>query len=305
MTLALTVDGVTHTFPGPVIKVGALDSSHLKLFDKSVSRMHAVIEIEESLLGGERKATVIDLGSMSGTWVNGGRINKSELRIGDKVSFGKVDAIVTEAPSDVTPAVVNGARHRRETQLNAAVRGLSESLNTLGWATQDARVPKPRTPRPRYKVISEGPLPGIEGPNPPIDPDRWQGPVHSMEKKLGPNEPEWYERLYWAAGFGACMLVCILVSLNRYEEVADEWVAWEFFAPPIVTEPEPEPEFKVGDKVQIGPEGARVFKTMPTVSPDEAEACWEHCHALDFHVESVTKFGCVCEDATGGKHVFK
>ena len=66
-----------------VIKVGKLSSSHLRLEDANVSRIHAVIERSPS--GG---FSVIDLGSATGTFVNGDKVTKSEISSGDELQFG-------------------------------------------------------------------------------------------------------------------------------------------------------------------------------------------------------------------------
>jgi len=72
-------------FDGDVVKVGKLGSSHLKLDDASVSRIHAVIEQES---GGE--FSVIDLGSAQGTFVNGEKVEKQRVTDGDEIRFGDV-----------------------------------------------------------------------------------------------------------------------------------------------------------------------------------------------------------------------
>ncbi|HEY0715026.1 MAG TPA: FHA domain-containing protein, partial [Polyangia bacterium] len=72
-----------------VIKVGKLASSHLRLDDDSVSRMHAVIEV-----GGPDDVQLIDLGSTRGTLVNGEKITKARLRPGDEIYFGDVRVVV-------------------------------------------------------------------------------------------------------------------------------------------------------------------------------------------------------------------
>ena len=74
---------------GRVIKVGRLSSAHLYLSDASVSRMHAVIEKRP-----DGALQLIDLGSAAGTYVNGEKITKSELRGGDIVCFGNMELIV-------------------------------------------------------------------------------------------------------------------------------------------------------------------------------------------------------------------
>ncbi len=73
-----------------VIKVGKLASSHLRLDDETVSRMHAVIEIN-----GAEDVQLIDLGSTRGTTVNGERTTKAHLKSGDEVAFGDVRVVVT------------------------------------------------------------------------------------------------------------------------------------------------------------------------------------------------------------------
>jgi hypothetical protein len=71
-----------------VIKVGNLASSHLRLVDEGVSRMHSVIE-----LSGER-VSIIDLGSTAGTFVNGQRVNKATLNSGDTIAIGELRIVV-------------------------------------------------------------------------------------------------------------------------------------------------------------------------------------------------------------------
>jgi pSer/pThr/pTyr-binding forkhead associated (FHA) protein len=73
----------------PVIKVGKLASSHLRLEDDSVSRMHAVVEVN----GPDDVAT--DRPRVDpGTLVNGERITKVRLHAGDEINFGDVRVIV-------------------------------------------------------------------------------------------------------------------------------------------------------------------------------------------------------------------
>jgi len=67
--------------PG-VSKIGTLGSCDLRLEGEAVSRLHAVLEVD---LDG---ATIIDLGSASGTWVNGERVDKCVLVRGDRVTIG-------------------------------------------------------------------------------------------------------------------------------------------------------------------------------------------------------------------------
>src|SRR5690349_6992790 len=79
----------------PVIKVGKLSSSHLRLDDESVSRMHAVIEVT-----GPGDVSIIDLGSTKGTFVNGQKVNKAKLQSGDLIVVGDTRIEVTVGGAD-------------------------------------------------------------------------------------------------------------------------------------------------------------------------------------------------------------
>jgi TonB family protein len=92
------------TLTRDVIKIGRMASSHLQIDDEGISRMHAVIEI-----GGPDQIHVIDLGSQTGTLVNGKKVNKAPLASGDKITLGGVDVEVTfaaaaEAVGEAAPA---------------------------------------------------------------------------------------------------------------------------------------------------------------------------------------------------------
>jgi TonB family protein len=82
-----------------VIKVGKLASSHLRIDDETVSRMHAVIEVT-----GPDDVHIIDLGSTRGTLVNGERINKARLQSGDEIMFGESRVIVSFLEAQVAEA---------------------------------------------------------------------------------------------------------------------------------------------------------------------------------------------------------
>ncbi len=78
---------------GPVVKLGSDPKNHLSLDDHAARAMHAVIEF-----GDEGEATIIDLGSDVGTWVNDARVNRCKLQVGDEIRIGstllRVDALV-------------------------------------------------------------------------------------------------------------------------------------------------------------------------------------------------------------------
>ncbi|MCB9591317.1 MAG: AgmX/PglI C-terminal domain-containing protein [Sandaracinaceae bacterium] len=79
----------TETLTQDIIKVGKLPSSHLRIEDDNVSRMHAVIEVTSP-----DEIFIIDLGSAAGTVVNGKKVNKTQLQNGDEVVLGETRVIV-------------------------------------------------------------------------------------------------------------------------------------------------------------------------------------------------------------------
>ena len=108
-----------------VIKVGKLASSHLRIDDETVSRMHAVIEVT-----GPDDVHIIDLGSTRGTLVNGERINKARLQSGDEIMFGESRVLVTFLEAQVAAAMAPAAAPAPQ----AAPRGARTSAG--GYATQ-------------------------------------------------------------------------------------------------------------------------------------------------------------------------
>ena len=85
-----------------IIKIGRLSSAHLCLDDEKVSRIHSVIEV-----GPDGTLSIIDMGSVEGTFVNGKRVNKGTLSFGDEIKVGgttiKVEKAATGA--SVAPAI--------------------------------------------------------------------------------------------------------------------------------------------------------------------------------------------------------
>jgi hypothetical protein len=94
------------TLAQDVIKIGKLKSSHLCLEDDSVARMHAVIEVSGS------DVRVIDLGSSTGTILNGRRVEKNDvLKSGDVLEFGpfRIEVEFSAAPAmTMVPAQTGG-----------------------------------------------------------------------------------------------------------------------------------------------------------------------------------------------------
>src|SRR5262245_64639714 len=102
----------TETLTQPVIKIGKLSSSHLRIDDDLVSRMHAVIEVS-----GPGEISIIDLGSTKGTIVNGQKVNKARLQDGDMIVLGDTRIVLSlEEEAEETTTVAAEAPTRAATE---------------------------------------------------------------------------------------------------------------------------------------------------------------------------------------------
>lgn len=77
------------TFDRPIINVGKLSTSTLRIDDVNVSRKHAVIEQRE-----DGKWRITDLGSTNGTVLRGERVVQAELKDGDRLVLGTTTLVV-------------------------------------------------------------------------------------------------------------------------------------------------------------------------------------------------------------------
>lgn len=92
----------THRMARELVKIGRLPTSHLRLEDEAIARMHAVLEVS----GNELR--VVDLGSATGTLVNGVPVDRSTvIRQGDRIEMGPYSVFVDiEAlPTAQAPAI--------------------------------------------------------------------------------------------------------------------------------------------------------------------------------------------------------
>ncbi len=80
--------GMTYVLPPGTVTVGRHPDSSIFLDDVTVSRHHCRFAVDETAL------VVEDSGSTNGTYVNGNRVDSSELRPGDEVLIGRFHLIV-------------------------------------------------------------------------------------------------------------------------------------------------------------------------------------------------------------------
>ncbi len=69
-------------------KIGRMASAVIRLEDPSVARIHAVIEV------GAEQATLVDMGTTTGTSLNGEPIQRTALNHGDRIGLGEVILLV-------------------------------------------------------------------------------------------------------------------------------------------------------------------------------------------------------------------
>src|SRR5512133_817855 len=82
-------------FNREIIKIGRLASAHLCLEDDKISRIHSVIEVAP-----DGAISIIDMGSAEGTFVNGKKVSRGTLRVGDQITLGGLRIVVE---SDAAP----------------------------------------------------------------------------------------------------------------------------------------------------------------------------------------------------------
>lgn len=120
------------------VRIGRASSVQVVLDDASVGRIHCIVETRPH-------PTIIDLGSTSGTFVNGQKVNKCALHVGDRITIGvfTLEVVTAEqgwattiAPSSrgdvVTPATrITAKRQRRVSELPAIVQRQPPSSDEL------------------------------------------------------------------------------------------------------------------------------------------------------------------------------
>lgn len=125
-----------------VIKLGKVPSAHLKLDDETVSRMHAIIEVN-----GPGDVSIIDLGSTKGTFVNGQKVNKAKLQTGDTIMVGETRIELSIGSEDDVATAVNtpaiGASGPNDVNASASPPVFASSAAPPPPPAQSSRPPVP------------------------------------------------------------------------------------------------------------------------------------------------------------------
>ncbi|MBZ4398969.1 adventurous gliding motility protein GltG [Myxococcus sp. AS-1-15] len=130
-----------------IIKIGRLSSAHLCLEDEKVSRIHSVIEV-----AGDGSMSIIDMGSVEGTYVNDKRVNKGQLSFGDRIRVGGT-TIHLENPAAVAAVnlAVAAASTDATTEKNPV---LAAGAPAAGLAQAAAVAAEPEAPAPTAAASS-------------------------------------------------------------------------------------------------------------------------------------------------------
>ena len=117
-----------------------MPSAHLKLDDETVSRMHAIIEVN-----GPGDVSIIDLGSTKGTFVNGQKVNKAKLQSGDTIVVGETRIeLAIGAGEEATTRRPGSARRRTQDIIASTPRPAAPSLAAGCRGAPLAPPPRPR-----------------------------------------------------------------------------------------------------------------------------------------------------------------
>jgi hypothetical protein len=176
-----------------VIKLGKVPSAHLKLDDETVSRMHAIIEVN-----GPGDVSIIDLGSTKGTFVNGQKVNKAKLQSGDTIVVGETRielAISTGDEEEPTKVSVAQPPPSAAEVITSTPRPIpSPQVSVIPAAPPRPMAPPPAAPAPVFTppqtfapVPPPAPAPGFAPqtfapPAPPVGP-------HGMAVRPPPGLP--------------------------------------------------------------------------------------------------------------------
>ncbi|MGN6109464.1 MAG: FHA domain-containing protein, partial [Kofleriaceae bacterium] len=146
-----------------VIKLGKVPSAHLKLDDETVSRMHAIIEVN-----GPGDVSIIDLGSTKGTFVNGQKVNKAKLQSGDTIVVGetRIELAIGVGEED-EPTKVNTAAVPPADVIASTPRP-PVGAPAAPPPAPAARVAPPAPPAPQsFAIATPAPAPQVPAVRPP------------------------------------------------------------------------------------------------------------------------------------------
>jgi TonB family protein len=133
----------TKDYDRDIIKIGRLSSAHLCLEDDKVSRIHSVIEV-----AADGTLSIIDMGSVEGTYVNGKRVNKGTVAFGDEIKVGnttiKVEPGQAPAEAAAAPAAHPGSDDPSLLRTDPGVAAAEQAKTELAEVPAAAEAPASR-----------------------------------------------------------------------------------------------------------------------------------------------------------------
>jgi hypothetical protein len=155
-------------FNREIIKIGRLASAHLVLDDEKISRIHSVIEVAP-----DGAISIIDMGSAEGTFVNGKKVSRGVLQLGDQITLGGLRIVVEGIDAPVNRAVAPPVPPARPARTNGANghgtngHALAE-VPAVAVQAAPAVTPAPSAPKAE-EAAAAAPAPAVE-PAPAVDP---------------------------------------------------------------------------------------------------------------------------------------
>jgi len=170
----------TETLSQEIIKIGRLQTSDIRLDDDKVSRMHAVIEVTAP---GE--VFIIDLGSASGTLVNGEKVNKRKLQTGDQLQVGNkqihVDIISGTVAVASSPPVAMAAGAEQSTPIvdEPGMRAMADEESEPRMRSDAPPQKKKDESGPKFNPFEVGASPRVSK-TPFANTDQAEGPQYGL-----------------------------------------------------------------------------------------------------------------------------
>ena len=166
----------TKDYERDIIKIGRLSSAHLCLDDEKVSRIHSVIEV-----GGDGSLSIIDMGSVEGTYVNGKRVNKGQLAFGDEIRLGATTIVVEDPAAFAAKNLSVAAESNAEVSdgaapapaVDAPVAALAEGLANAAGVSHEPAISVQRVGAPldasvasteKNAIVAPAPAAAVQAP---------------------------------------------------------------------------------------------------------------------------------------------
>ncbi len=150
----------------PVIKIGRLKSAHVLLDDKTVSRIHCVLHSKNG------EVQLVDMGSSSGTFVNGEKVTKCQLKVGDTIQLGETFLKISFGANGQVASVASSISSKNAASVTSFpidVHAQTQEFNTIDIGAEpdfdeiSATVLSPETMKPNAEAVkTEAPVPIVK-----------------------------------------------------------------------------------------------------------------------------------------------